>query len=102
RGRDGMLITHGPSPEDKKLRFNRSSIRLLTLTFALATAGTLLPWKVVGQQRPSDPATNPDAAPRQLMDRYCVTCHNEKLLTAGLRLDKDAVDANNPTANPQV
>jgi len=42
------------------------------------------------------------AAPRQLMDQYCVTCHNERLKTAGLNLDKDAVDANNPTTNPEV
>src|SRR5213080_2818564 len=27
-------------------------------------------------------------APRALLDQYCVTCHNEKLKTAGLTLDK--------------
>src|SRR5512138_3327122 len=26
--------------------------------------------------------------PRALLDQYCVTCHNEKLKTAGLMLDK--------------
>ena len=29
-----------------------------------------------------------DVPPRALFDRYCVTCHNEKLKTAGLMLDK--------------
>lgn len=29
--------------------------------------------------------------PRALLDKYCVTCHNEKLKTAGLMLDKAAV-----------
>src|SRR5207247_8544182 len=28
------------------------------------------------------------SAPRALLDQYCVTCHNEKLKTAGLTLDK--------------
>src|SRR4029453_18565860 len=27
-------------------------------------------------------------APRAILDQYCVTCHNEKLKTAGLLLDK--------------
>jgi hypothetical protein len=29
----------------------------------------------------------PGATPRALLDQYCVTCHNEKLKTAGLMLD---------------
>src|ERR1700676_3563531 len=32
------------------------------------------------------------SAQRALLDRYCVTCHNEKLKTAGLMLDKLDVD----------
>ena len=27
------------------------------------------------------------AEPRALLDRYCVTCHNQRLKTAGLTLD---------------
>jgi cytochrome c551/c552 len=27
------------------------------------------------------------AAPRAVIDKYCVTCHNSKLKTAGLQLD---------------
>ena len=34
----------------------------------------------------SQPVSSP--APRVLITRYCVTCHNEKLKTAGLMLDK--------------
>src|SRR5207245_6359955 len=30
----------------------------------------------------------PPAEPRAVLDKYCVTCHNEKLKTAGLMLDK--------------
>ena len=39
---------------------------------------------------PGTPGTpvSPGAAPhRAVLDRYCVTCHNERLLTAGLALD---------------
>src|SRR5262245_51108625 len=43
--------------------------------------------------QPAQPAAVADAAPaeqqlveRQLLDRYCVTCHNDKLKTAGLVL----------------
>ena len=37
---------------------------------------------------------------RSLLDRYCVTCHNERLQTAGLMLDK--VDMNQVAANAEV
>src|SRR5215510_8179937 len=30
--------------------------------------------------------------PRAVIDKYCVTCHNERLKTAGLMLDKADVD----------
>ena len=36
------------------------------------------------------PAANPPAATahRAVLDKYCVTCHNERLKTAGLTLEK--------------
>src|ERR1700740_2770389 len=37
---------------------------------------------------------------RSLLDKYCVTCHNEKLKTGGLALDK--VDLNNLRGNSEV
>ena len=40
------------------------------------------------------------ASSRRLVDRYCVTCHNERLKTADLRLDRSDVD--NPGADPQL
>ncbi len=39
-------------------------------------------------------------SPRAVFDQYCVTCHNEKLHTAGLALDK--LDVTNPGANAEV
>jgi mono/diheme cytochrome c family protein len=46
------------------------------------------------------PAAAPPVAPRAVFDKYCVTCHNEKLRTAGLALD--TLDPANPAANPEV
>lgn len=43
-------------------------------------------------QQPSNPNPSPAATQRALLDRYCVTCHNEKLKTAGLLLDKMDVE----------
>src|SRR2546426_899624 len=42
----------------------------------------------------------PSPMPRALFDKYCVTCHNQKLHTAGLALD--TLDVTNPSANPEV
>jgi mono/diheme cytochrome c family protein len=49
------------------------------------------------------PQTQPAAAtpaPRAVLDKYCITCHNQKLHTAGLTLD--TVDVANPSANAEV
>ena len=37
---------------------------------------------------------------RRLLDRYCVTCHNERLKTAGLSLDQ--IDVSTPDVEPEV
>jgi len=37
---------------------------------------------------------------RGVLNMYCVACHNQQLLTAGLTLD--AVDASNPNAHPET
>ncbi len=42
----------------------------------------------------------PPATPRAVLDKYCVTCHNQKLHTAGLTLDN--LDATKPGANPEI
>ena len=39
-------------------------------------------------------------APRAVLDRYCVTCHSQRLRTAGLALD--SLDVTKPGANPDV
>ena len=39
---------------------------------------------------------------RALLDRYCVTCHNDRLRTGGLTLDADAVDVSDVAAHAEV
>ncbi|MBI3895447.1 MAG: DUF1592 domain-containing protein [Acidobacteria bacterium] len=51
-------------------------------------------------QEPSSPAAPSPSARRAFLDRYCVTCHNEKLKAAGLMLDK--IDVENVLASAAV
>lgn len=63
-------------------------MRSLVLIPALCAAGLVL---YSAPQQPSGPAPNPTLSSsdeRALLDKYCVTCHNEKAKTAGLMLDK--------------
>ena len=40
------------------------------------------------------------ATPRAVLDRYCIGCHNERLLTAGIALD--TADAAQPAGDPEL
>src|SRR2546422_7073869 len=50
-----------------------------------------------GRVTPSISSMSPQQA---VLDKYCVTCHNEKLRTAGLLLDK--ADVGHPSDNPAI
>ena len=41
-------------------------------------------------------------SPRATLDRYCVTCHNDRLRTGGLVLEAAAVDARDPSRDADV
>ena len=56
---------------------------------ALAGAGYL---QAAAGQQPSNPGPPPVSAERAFLNRYCVTCHNEQLRTAGLLLDEMDVE----------
>src|SRR5437867_1930939 len=49
---------------------------------------------------PQNQSAPTSAAPRAVLDKYCVTCHNQKLRTGGLALD--ILDAANPSANAEM
>ena len=56
---------------------------------------------VASAQSPSAPGAAPSASSsRQLLDRYCVTCHNGRLETAGLSLDQ--IDVGNVSDGAEV
>ena len=74
-----------------------STVRRLSMCLAVAVAaggGGV-------HARPSAPiAAQPAPLDRAFLDRYCVTCHNERLRTAGLTLD--TVDVNDAAAHAEV
>jgi uncharacterized protein DUF1592/uncharacterized protein DUF1588/uncharacterized protein DUF1585/uncharacterized protein DUF1587/uncharacterized protein DUF1595 len=50
---------------------------------------TPAPRRAIGSQpQPSSPVSPTVVPPRAVLDKYCVTCHNERLKTAGLILDR--------------
>ena len=68
---------------------------LAGLCFSLALSATLLAQSPRNQ--PADTAARPASEHRAVLDRYCVSCHNQRVKTAGLQLDTlDLADV--PTA----
>ena len=61
---------------------------LVLAGFAVVSAGSENVRAGSPEQSPASTASEASASPhRALIDRYCVTCHNERLRTAGLTLD---------------
>jgi mono/diheme cytochrome c family protein len=59
------------------------------------------PWMAAALLLPAALAQTPDmAAQKAVLDKYCVSCHNDRAKTAGLALDK--VDLTNPQANLEL
>ncbi|MCM3880020.1 MAG: DUF1592 domain-containing protein [Vicinamibacterales bacterium] len=73
----------------------RTSIAVLTGGWFAALALTTAP--TLARQAPAPAAAAP---PRAVLDKYCISCHNQKIRTAGLALD--TLDPANPAANVQV
>jgi mono/diheme cytochrome c family protein len=77
--------------------------RALTLGFAgLVAALFFSAQTITSAQQPVTPVAGSSQAStqRQLLDRYCVTCHNDRTKTAGLTLQH--VDPSRPDAAPDV
>src|SRR5213593_2032389 len=84
-------------------RMARRHSPLRCAIFALLIGG----WSAVmaaGARQPTGQtataAASASIAPRALFDQYCVTCHNQRLRTAGLALD--TLDPTNPGANATI
>src|SRR5262245_59186942 len=64
--------------------------RVLTVGF-VAVALTLCA-RLQAQPSAQPAQAGTASTPRRLVDRYCLTCHNERLKTADLRLDRTDID----------
>ena len=74
--------------------------RALTLTLFGAWFALVLSSVQTSGRQQAQPGPSTPAAPQPVFDRYCITCHNQKLHTAGLALD--TLDVSNPSANAEV
>src|SRR5262245_13447060 len=73
-----------------------SILALVLLGWGVATGSVVYSSAGQSEQR----AAAATATPQALVEKYCVTCHNQKLKTAGLALD--ALDATKPEANAET
>src|SRR5579871_2919997 len=73
---------------------SRGTSRARPLWILAPLAGLMLVLGVRGADAP------PTVNPRAILDKYCVTCHNQKLRTAGLTLD--TLDVAKPGAHPEI
>jgi hypothetical protein len=64
-----------------------------TLSVIIAAASLAVVQSDRAQQQPASPQ-------RKLLDQYCVTCHNQRVKTAGLMLDK--MDVDHPSEGAEV
>ena len=69
------------------------------LVIALSTVQTSAR-QTVPAPAPAQTSSLATPAPRAVLDKYCISCHNQKTRTAGLALD--TLDAANPNANAEV
>ena len=77
--------------------------RALKIGFAGLAATLLLSVQVKISAQQSNAASagpSPTSSQRQFLDRYCATCHNERLKTGGLSLAQ--VDLSRPGAQPEL
>ena len=61
-------------------------LRTTAAFIGIALGGAAYPQ--TARQEPASASSLPTSPQRALLNRYCATCHNEKLKTAGLALDK--------------
>src|SRR5688572_14310889 len=77
------------------------------IAFAVASAWVLSAgWAILSANgvqslpAPAPVAVNASINPRAIVDRYCVTCHNQRTKTSDLALD--GVDITTPSANGEI
>jgi mono/diheme cytochrome c family protein len=76
----------------------KSLASIFAFTFAICVATSLSIISSSAQESPRFQSTPEDT--RAVLNRYCVSCHNQQLRTAGLALD--VLDASRPDADPET
>ena len=66
----------------------------------IASIGVAMPRASAPQASASDASSTIAAADRGVVDKYCVTCHNQRLKTSGLALD--TAELSDVAAHPEV
>ena len=67
----------------------------------LASAAPVPTGAAAGRQVVDPPASNPASSPASAtLDRYCATCHNDRLRTGGLTLA--GLDPSNPSGHTEI
>ena len=88
---------------EHRKRVGRSRSRVVRASIvSLFVSGSILAtlFGVHASARQSQPALATSLTPRAMLDVYCVACHNDRLRTAGLALDR--LDVTNPAADAEV
>jgi mono/diheme cytochrome c family protein len=82
-------------------RVGRASIFALSISGCIAVTVSSVQTSA-RQTRPAPGAvrSTSSSASQVVLDKYCITCHNQRLRTAGLALD--SLDVTNPGANAEV
>src|SRR6478736_1534364 len=76
----------------------RSRLSIVVLSLWLGSVAWSVP-KAAAPQVPA-PAAAPASSEREVLDRYCVSCHNDRLKTSGLSLEK--LDVSKADTSPDV
>jgi Protein of unknown function (DUF1592)/Protein of unknown function (DUF1588)/Protein of unknown function (DUF1585)/Protein of unknown function (DUF1587)/Protein of unknown function (DUF1595)/Planctomycete cytochrome C len=91
----------GPQISVSTITLRRTEVRRIWICAIILGACAALVLSSVQNAAPQQsPATANTATPKAVIDKYCVTCHNQRLKTAGLMLD--TLDAANPNANSEI
>ncbi len=90
-------IGHGTRQTSRR-RTHVGRASIFVLFVAISLAATLSPTRTSAQQ-PTPAASEPSTS-QAILDKYCITCHNQRLRTSGLALD--TFDVTKPGANPEV
>ncbi|MCH8267140.1 MAG: DUF1587 domain-containing protein, partial [Acidobacteria bacterium] len=75
-------------------------LKTLLAWMGIALVGVGVVSLQASSQQPASPVAPPASPQRALLNRYCVTCHNEKLKTADLMLDQ--MDVENVSEGAEV